>query len=265
MSRRETPWTSKDTWQCIGMIPLTAGALLACSGNLSLEDMGRYLDTAGDLAVPISAGVGGAVLAVAMALFAVRYLRVALLAALRIYWQYRRRWSRVLTDLGLTETQGEHVMVPRLVSVTRYGDDDVMTIRMLPGQSAVDYHERSAALAEEFGANSAKVSFGLHRHREVVVAFNRTPTPRKPLLELEAQKPHPIPLALPEPQQQGQGRYRPQAHPGFAISLTGLQLRIVWARVQRFHENDHTGVRTAAGRARYGLRGEMRWATWATA
>lgn len=264
MSRRETPWTRKDTAECVGMLALSAGALLAWSGHLTIDDMRAYAQTVGDLAAPVAAGVGGAVLAIGVLLVAVRYLRVALAAAVRVFWLYRRRWARVLEDLGLTETKGETTKVPRLVSVVRQGTEDVMTVRMLPGQSAADFHERSAALADEFGATSAKVSFGLHRHREVVIVFNRTPAPRGPLLELEQAKPHPLPLALPEPATGHQHQHQPQAHPRYAVSLRGLQLRIVWARVQRISENDRTGAQIAA-RSRYGLRGEMRWATWATA
>ncbi|MGW5388194.1 hypothetical protein [Nocardia sp. NPDC003963] len=255
MSRRETPWTSKDTWQCIGMIPLTGGALLACTDNLSIDDMRAYAHNVGELAVPIAAGVGGALLLVAVALVTVSYLRLALLAAIRVYWLYRRRWSAVLEDLGLTETEGDHLVVPRLIAVTRQGNEDIMTVRMLPGQSAQDWHERSGALAADFGAASARVSFGVRPHREVVLTFDRTPAPKRPLLELEAPKPHPIPLSL-EP-----WSAQPKPEPRVAISLTGFQLRIAWARVQRLSENDRGVLRR--NRARYGLRGDMRWATWA--
>ncbi|WP_157117304.1 hypothetical protein, partial [Nocardia flavorosea] len=88
MSRRETPWTSKDTWQCIGMIPLTAGALLACTDNLSIDDMRAYAHNAVEWSAPIAAGVGGAVLAMAVALIAFRFLRVSLANAIRRYWLY---------------------------------------------------------------------------------------------------------------------------------------------------------------------------------
>ncbi|MGW0163538.1 hypothetical protein ACWDUN_29875 [Mycobacterium sp. NPDC003323] len=257
MSPQRDPWTGKDTAQCVGMAALMAGGLLACTDNLSIDDMSGYARTAQDLVLPVAAGVGGAMLAVGVLLLAIRHLRVWLVAAMRAVWLYRRRWASVLAGLGLTETEGDRVRVPRLVSVVRYGTDDVVTVRMLPGQSAVAWHENSAALAEEFGARSAKVSFGLNRHREVVIVFDRAPNPRGPLLALEARKPHPLPLALPDAAQR-------QANPRYAISVRGVQLRIVWARVRRINENDRTGVR-AAGRARYGLAGEMRWATWQAA
>ncbi len=257
MSPDRGPWTGKDTAECVGMLFLTAGALTACTGHLSIDHIRAYAQTAQDLAVPVAMGVGGAVLAVGVLLVVVRHLRVLLVAAARVFWLYRRRWAAVLTDLGLTETKGETTIVPRLVSVVRYGTQDVVSVRMLPGQSAASFHERSAALAAEFGAVSARVRFGDVPHRDCVIVFDRARGPRKEQLALPAPQPHPLPLSLPQQQQQRHGG------PQLAIQLTGLRLSIVWARVQRTG-HDGSMVRIPA-RHRFGLRGELRWATWAMA
>lgn len=262
MSPQRPEWSGKDTAECVGMLLLSAVALTACTGNLSIDDLRVYAQTAGDLAMPAAAGLGGALLAVAVLLVAVRYLRVATLTAARSFWLYRRRWAEVLGDLGLTETAGEHVRVPRIVSVIRHGDEDVVTVRMVPGQSAEHWAARAAALACEFGASSAQVHHAARPHREVVVVFNRgrsLPPPSRPMLALPAPQPHPLPLALPtqqrpQPQQQPQGRPDQQV----ALRVVGLRLSLVWARVQRVDQN---GFRVA--RPRYGLRGGMEWA-WAT-
>jgi hypothetical protein len=258
MSAQRPDWTGKDTAECVGMLLLTAGALAACTGNLSIDDMSGYAQTAQDLAVPVAAGVGGAVFAVALLLVVVRHLRVWLVAAMRAYWLYRRRWAAALEDLGLTETKGDVVKVPRLVKVTRYGSQDVVMVRMLPGQSAQSFHERAAALAAEFGAASALVRFGDVPHRDVVIVFDRSRDPRRELLALPAPQPHPLPLSLPINQQQR------KAGPQMAIRLSGVQVQIVWARAQRTGENGRM-VRIPA-RRRIGIWTDVRWCTtWATA
>lgn len=258
MSPQRDPWTGKDTAQCVGMAALMAGGLLACTDNLSIEDMSRYAQTAQDLVLPVAAGVGAAVFAVALLLVVVRHLRVWLVAALRALWLYRRRWASVLEDLGLTETAGEVVKVPRLIKVTRYGAQDVVMVRMLPGQSAQSFHERAAALAAEFGAASALVRFGDVPHRDVVIVFDRSRAPRRDLLALPAPQPHPLPLSLPSHQQQH------KAGPQMAIRVSGVRVQIVWARAQRTGENGRK-VRIPA-RQRFGLWGDVRWCTtWATA
>jgi hypothetical protein len=238
------------------MLLLTAGALAACTGNLSIEDMGGYAQTATDLAVPVAAGLGGTVFAVALLLVVVGHVRVWLVGAMRSYWLYRRRWAVVLEDLELTQAKGEQTRVPRLVSVQRHGEQDAVTVRMLPGQSAVLWHERAAALAEEFGAGWARVSFG-KTHREIVVVFDRRRTPWHEQLALPARQPHPLPLSMPSEQ------HEHRAGPQMAMRMSGVQVRIVWARAWRTGENGRM-VRIVHG-GRFGRWGDMRWcASWAT-
>ncbi|MBF6358446.1 hypothetical protein IU449_28525 [Nocardia higoensis] len=262
MSNREE-WTSRDTAECVGMLLLTAGALTACTGNLSFDRLASYAQTAGDLAMPVAAGVGGALIAIGVLMIAVRILRVAMLAAAHAFWVYRRRWARVVDDLGLTERQGEKIAVPRIVSVVRHGDEDTVTVRMLPGQTAEQWHARSAALAAEFGAVSARVGFGAVPHRDVVIVFNRRPVPQRPMLALPAPQPHPLPLFLPQEQPQVVPMPLPgqqQRTPGeqVAVRLSGLRLQIVWARVCPQRENEG---RSLPLRQRFGVRGGIVWAT----
>lgn len=261
MNPNRGPWTSRDTWDCVGMLFLTAGALTACTGNLSIDHMRAYAQTAADVAAPVALGAVGVVAALVVLLGVVRHLRAALVTAGRAYWLYRRRWAAVLADLGLTETTPAGTKVPHITGVRRVGDEDMVSVRMLRGQSAGTYHERSAALADEFGAFAARVHFGPMPHRDVVIVFDRhRPTPRREPLALPAPAPQSIPFYMPQPVPQHQPH--PAAPPKVAIQLSGLRLQIVWARVQR---TGHDGSRARIPvRHRFALRGEMRWATWAT-
>lgn len=265
MSPDRGPWTGKDTWECVGMLAMTAGALAAWTGHLSIDDMRVYAQTATDLAIPVALGAVGTVAALAVLLVAVRYLRVAMVAAARTYWLYRRRWATALERLDLTETTPAGTKVPRITGVQRVGHEDIVSVRMLKGQSAGTYHERSAALAAEFGASAARVRFGKQPHRDVVIAFDRTPqVQRREQLALPAPQPPLFPLHALKPLPQQQPEPRRAADPRVAIRISGVQLRIVWARAIRTGHDGTRAVRIPV-RSRFGLRGEMRWATtWAT-
>lgn len=262
MSTQQSPcdWTSKDSAECVGMLALTTGALFAWTGNLTVNRIRVYVQTVIDWAPLVGVVVGSVALTVGVSLLLIRRPRGALAATVRVWWLYRRQWVRVLHELGLTETQGDQVHVPRLMSVVRQSGSDVLTVRMLPGQAAFQWHERSAALADEFDASSAMVSFGLHRHRDVVITINRTHTPRNsgPTLALEQRKPDPLLASL----ELGQQKQHEKQESRLVIRASGVQLRLAWARVQRITDNGNEVL--AAGRPRLGLRGEMRWATWAT-
>ncbi|WP_280407503.1 hypothetical protein [Nocardia brasiliensis] len=254
MSPRRDPWTGKDTAQCFGMLALSAGALTACTGHLTIDHIRVYAQTAWAYMPLVAAGLGATVLGVAVLLLVARHLRAWLVNGVRRHYVYGRRWAAVLDRLGLTVVKGEHTSVPRLGPVVRRGTDDMVTVEMLPGQSPVGWHEQSAALASEFGASSARVGFGPRPHRDLVITFSRVPAPKREQLALPAPAPHPLPLRLPDQQ---------QAKPRLAIRLSGLSLQIVWARVQTQGQN---GVKARIPvRNRFGLRGELRWATCATA
>ena len=276
MSRRQEPWTGKDTAQCFGMLALMAGGLTACTGHLSIDGMRAYTHTVSEAvsayALPVVAGVGGAVLAVGVLLLVVRHLRGALVAMMRNQWLYRRRWASVLEDLELVVTTPAGTKVPQLRSVVRIGDEDVVTVRMARGQTAAMWHERAAELAYEFGAASARVRFGAVPNREVEIVFTRSQprAPRREQLALPAPQPNPIPLALPvQPQWQPQPQRRPErqqrtAPPKVAIRISGVRLQIVWAIARPYDQNGFGRSSRLPLRQRFGLRGELRWNTaWA--
>ncbi|MEU4183602.1 hypothetical protein AB0H76_39035 [Nocardia sp. NPDC050712] len=257
MSGQRPDWTGKDTLECVGMLVMSAAGLLAWTGNLTVDHIRVYAQTAMDLAVPVAVGAAGLVLAVGLALVLVRALRAPLIAAVRAFWLYRRRWAHAVDFLGLTTTEAETTKVPRLVSVMRQGDEDVVAVRMLKGQTPHQWHEQTVALASEFDADSARIRLGKKAHRDIEIVFTRNrPSPRlAPQLALPAPAPHPLPLSL--PQHQGQQ----QPGPEFAIRVSGLRLQIVWARSYRRADNGKW-LRRPLGLS--GVRGEARWATWAT-
>jgi len=262
VSAQRDPWTGKDTAQCVGMLLLSGGALLATTGHLSIDDIRAYAHTAGEFVVPVVGSAAAAVLAVGLLLVTLRFARVMAVAMLRNLWLYRRRWASVLTLLGLAE---EHA-VPRLISVVRVGNQDIAKVCTLHNQSAMAWHEKAAGLAGEFGAISAQVRPG--GYREIEIVFTRrsnTPMPQRERLALPAPVPHPLPLALPSVQPRllpDQQRER-QGVPRVAIRIQGLRLQIVWARVVRTGNNGYR-ARIPISR-KFGLRGEIRWAeAWAT-
>ena len=257
MSGQRPDWTGKDTAECVGMLVLSAGALLAWTGSLTIDHLRVYAQTAMDLAVPVAAGLGATVLVAGLALIALRTLRAPLIATLRAFWLYRRRWAASVDFLGLTTDTGEKTDVPRLVSVTRHGNEDVVGVQLLKGQTAQQWYEKSAELASEFDADSARIRLGKKAHRDIEIIFSRNrPAPRlAPQLALPAPAPHPLPLSLPQQGQQQPG-------PEFAIRLSGLRLQIVWARSYRRADNGTWLRIRPIGLS--GVRGEVRWATWAT-
>jgi hypothetical protein len=260
MSPQRDPWTGKDTAECIGMLAGTAGALAAWTGHLSIDDMGAYAHTITELAVPVAIGVGGAVLAVAAAILVLRHLRVLIAASVRLWWRYRRRWAVVMADHGLTAEAAGVVSVPGIVSVRTREGADVVTVRMLPGQSAGQWHDASASLAEEFGATDARVGFSGQRRTDIEIAFRRDGVRRldqREPLALPSKIAHPLPLRLPVPEQ----HTRP-AGDRVAVRLSGVQLQIVWARI--VPQGNNGKIARPLMRQRWGLRGHVRWCTsWA--
>ena len=246
MSVQRPEWTGKDTAQCVGMLLLSGGALLAVTGHLSVDHMRVYAHTAGEYAPTAGLGVVGVGLGVAMILVGLRYLRAAITTTARNVWLYRRHWAAVMDTLGLAVTTEGALRVPRLRTVVRIGTEDVLSVRMVKGQTAWKFHEQSAALAAEFGATSARIRPGQLAHRDVEIVLSRGGTGR-PMLALPAPQPqHPV-LTMPEKKQQQ------------AIRLTGLRLQIVWAHVQR---RDQNGVKVRIPlRERFGLAGDVRWCT----
>jgi hypothetical protein len=251
MSGQREDWTGKDTAQCVGMLFMTGGALAACTGNLTLDRIGAGITAATDAAMPVLFALAGVLAVLGVLVVTVRHFRAAITAWLVTWWRYRRRWAHVLHDLELTTAEAGAVIVPDIESVTSTGDYDVVRVRMLPGQSAGQWHDLSADLAEEFGAEEARVRLTKRRDRiEIVFVRDAGKPPTREPLALPAPQPHPLPLRFPIPQES-------QAEPDqVAVRLRGVQLQLIWARTYAHGRKD---VRAPFGR--WGIWGRVRWAS----
>ena len=65
---------------------------------------------------------------------------------------YRRRWTAALTLAGLAPSFRGRVLVPVLVGVHAAGSVDLVTVRLVTGQSPDDFAQRTLNLAHAFGA-----------------------------------------------------------------------------------------------------------------
>lgn len=68
------------------------------------------------------------------------------------WWRYGRNWASVCTLHGLTARLGERTLVPALRSVRIGSHADVLTLRVLAGQSVNDWQKRGDALAAAWRA-----------------------------------------------------------------------------------------------------------------
>lgn len=251
-------WTSKDTAHCVWMLVGSAGGLLAFTGHLSIDSIRAYAGTAGTLAVPILMGLGALMVVLGVLLLAVRVTGKAMPAVWRGVWVYRRKWASSLDFLGLTEGTD----VPRLRSLVRVGTDDVATVRLIKGQSAIHWQQRAAALAAEFDADAVQIRPTKKAHREIEVVFchGRPGSPWGEQLALPAPKPPVLDLNWGKaPTKRPTG----QAGPEYALSLRGLQIRLVWAR--RWQRSNNGAWSVAPILQRYGAHAQIRWGeSWAT-
>lgn len=69
------------------------------------------------------------------------------------WWRYRRTWESVCTLHGLTARLGERALVPALRSVRIGSHADVLTVRVVAGQSINDWQKRGPALAAAWRAD----------------------------------------------------------------------------------------------------------------
>ncbi|MDP9866042.1 MULTISPECIES: FtsK/SpoIIIE domain-containing protein [Streptosporangium] len=107
-----------------------------------------------------------------------------LLAWWRLVWIYRRHWQPVMIISGL----GRHVRgrdyLPHLAKVSCTSWADLVTVKMLTGQSVTDWADRIDHLAHGFGATSCRVTVA--RPGRLLLAFPRrdplaTPLPALPI------------------------------------------------------------------------------------
>lgn len=69
------------------------------------------------------------------------------------WWRYRRNWESVCTLHGLCAKLGERTLVPTLRSVRIGNHADVLTLRVVAGQSIADWQKRGLALAAAWRAD----------------------------------------------------------------------------------------------------------------
>lgn len=68
------------------------------------------------------------------------------------WWRYHRSWASVCALHGLTAKLGERTLVPAVVSVRIGRHADVISLRVVTGQSIADWQKRAPALAATWGA-----------------------------------------------------------------------------------------------------------------
>ncbi|MEV4384031.1 FtsK/SpoIIIE domain-containing protein, partial [Streptosporangium sp. NPDC049644] len=94
-----------------------------------------------------------------------------LLAWWRLVWVYRRHWQPVMIISGLGRHLRGRDYLPRIVRVTCTSWADLVTVRMLTGQSVKDWADRTDHLAHGFGAQSCRVSIA--RSGRLLLVFPR--------------------------------------------------------------------------------------------
>ena len=75
----------------------------------------------------------------------------------RWWWCYRRRWRAVMTIAGLAPTYRGQVTLPALGKVRAGQCADLVTVRLVSGQSPTLFADRAEELAHGFGAHSCRV------------------------------------------------------------------------------------------------------------
>jgi S-DNA-T family DNA segregation ATPase FtsK/SpoIIIE len=83
---------------------------------------------------------------------------------IRVRWRswtfYRQSWASTCALHGLTTQLNDDVLIPQLKRIVIGGSVDVLTVRMLAGQSITDWQQQAEALAHAFGAQLLRVRSG---------------------------------------------------------------------------------------------------------
>ncbi|MFF3437922.1 FtsK/SpoIIIE domain-containing protein [Streptosporangium sp. NPDC002721] len=87
-----------------------------------------------------------------------RWVGWRLLAWWRLVWIYRRHWQPVMIISGLGRHLQGRDYLPHLVRVSCTSWADVVTVKMISGQSVKDWSDRIDHLAHGFGASSCRVA-----------------------------------------------------------------------------------------------------------
>ncbi|MGC5015226.1 FtsK/SpoIIIE domain-containing protein [Streptosporangium sp. DT93] len=115
-----------------------------------------------------------------------RWIGWRLLAFWRLVWVYRRHWQPVMIISGLGRNLRGRDYLPHIVHVTCTSWADLVTVKMISGQSVKDWTDRIDHLAHGFGATSCRVTVA--RSGRLLLAFPRrdplaTPLPALPIPE----------------------------------------------------------------------------------
>ncbi|MEU8379467.1 FtsK/SpoIIIE domain-containing protein [Streptosporangium sp. NPDC048865] len=87
-----------------------------------------------------------------------RWVGWRLLAWWRLVWIYRRHWQPVMIISGLGRHLQGRDYLPHLVRIRCTSWADVVTVKMISGQSVKDWSDRIDHLAHGFGASSCRVA-----------------------------------------------------------------------------------------------------------
>ncbi|MEU8383689.1 FtsK/SpoIIIE domain-containing protein [Streptosporangium sp. NPDC048865] len=113
-----------------------------------------------------------------------------LVAWWRQVWVYRRRWRSVLAVSGLSRAIRGRTWTPGLLRVRCSSWADVVTVRMLSGQTDEDWADRARNLAHGFGASWCRVSspqpgrleLTFPRRDPLAKVLQARPIPRRPVV-----------------------------------------------------------------------------------
>jgi S-DNA-T family DNA segregation ATPase FtsK/SpoIIIE len=157
-------------WICTH--PLLLTALGACVGALWLRH--RYgLAPVGWAAAAAASILTGWALT-APDLFG-RFVRYPLRAQRRAATVYRRRWQPACVTADLTVRRRTAEYLPELRAVTSTRQVDRLRVRMLPGQTVLDWSEAAEQLAQTFGVLDVRAHTGRRRHEVELLCLVRDP------------------------------------------------------------------------------------------
>lgn len=235
----------------VGMLTLTLLGVAAVHGHLTLATMAGWEHDVEAL-LPVLAGAAGIVFAlVGVALLVLRTGR----GLVRGRWRYHRRWPRVMADHLLTKREEGRVTVPRLRHVSSTPAVDVLTVRMLPGQSPADWHAVIGDLATAFGAATGRVDATPPVRTDIDLVFRyQRGGGGGDLLALPVGR-----SAVPDP---AAGLLTPPGMLGrpteVQVRISGWSLHVGWARVRVYgHDGSLRTMRGWWGRVRW----VSRWTT----
>ena len=120
-------------------------------------------DYAEHVVVPVAVGCGLLLAALLVGWMAVAAARGH---GLR-FRRHRRRWTKVMRKVELTDIVRGEELVPSLVAVRPGRDVDVLKVRMLETHSPRDWERVAGRIAKELGAGSARIHWTPDRLKEI--------------------------------------------------------------------------------------------------